>query len=127
MGNKSKDIRSEERLTRLKLENQKLRRQLQKLRKQLQRVDLEEYQNVRDLLESQDREDAVVEEKINRENLINKWLCHQCQEDYLRLIVLNRPDGAVYFRKCATCGHRTKLQKYTENVEGVVDGNIRKN
>jgi hypothetical protein len=106
-------------IQRLKLENQKLKKQISKLRKELSRVDIDRYQHLRDLIESQDREDESFDSKVELENLKRKWECHTCGKDYLRLILVPRLDGTFYFRRCPTCMNKTKMKKYTSGVEGI--------
>lgn len=54
----------------------------------------------------------------SKEDLKKKWQCFSCGEGYLRLIIINRPDGRHYFRSCNCCDKRTKIKRYTEDVEG---------
>lgn len=103
---------------RLKYENSKLKRQIERLRKQLARVDLEEYTNVREALEAQQREDIAFEKQSEKVLIKKRWECHQCARDYLRLVVIDRPDGAFYFRKCPSCDNRTRLKPFTADVKG---------
>jgi len=107
---------------RLKHENQKLKRQLERLRKQLARVDLEVYSNIKEVVEAQQREDIVFEGEIidhkRKDNLKKQWQCHQCNEDYLRLVVIQRPDGAFYFRKCPNCTNKTRMKPFSEKITG---------
>ena len=104
---------------RLKLENQKLKKQISKLRKELSRIDIDRYAHLRDLIESQDREDESFDSKAELEDLKRKWECHTCGKDFLRLILVPRLDGTFYFRRCPTCFNKTKMKKYTSGVEGI--------
>lgn len=122
MGRSHKGSRSDAELTevrRLRLENQKLKKQMGKLRKQLSRIDIDRYSNLKDMLEAQAAEDGDFDVKVELEDLKEKWLCHSCKEDYLRVIIVPRADGLFYIRKCASCSHRTKLKKYTDEVDGI--------
>ena len=105
-------------LQKLKRENQKLKRQINALRKQLDRVDLDHFQNLKEVLDSQDREEQEEAAKEEQQSQQKAWECWNCHQDYLRLTVLERRDGVHYYRKCGTCNHRTKLQKYTDKVGG---------
>jgi hypothetical protein len=119
---KSRRSKSDTELTeirKLKLENQKLKKQMGKLRKQLSRIDIDRYSNLKDIIEAQQAEDSGFDAKIELEDLKEKWMCHACKEDYLRVIIVPRADGLFYIRKCASCSHRTKLKKYTDEVDGV--------
>lgn len=120
MNHKSKDKEHSEN-QKLKHENQKLKRQLERLRKQLARVDLEVYTNIREALEAQEREDLAFEEaekdREKKATLKQQWECHECGMDYLRLVIVQRPDGAFYFRKCPACDNKTRLKPFTEKVQ----------
>ncbi len=58
--------------------------------------------------------------KDSQESLAKKWQCHKCDDGFLRLVIINRHDGKHYFRKCTHCENRTGMQKYTNDVEGIV-------
>jgi len=120
MGRKSKDKDKEySDVQRLRYENQQLKKKLASLRKQIARLDLDRYQNIRDLLEYQDEETKNLNTKSKRQEMLDKWKCYKCEEGHLRLIILGRPDGLYYFRHCTQCENKTKLQKYTDSVEGI--------
>jgi hypothetical protein len=121
MGRSHKGSRGDSELTdvrRLRLENQKLKRQMSKLRKQLSRIDIDRYTNLKEMLEAQAAEDEGFDAKLELEQLKEKWICHECKNDYLRIIIVPRADGLFYIRKCP-CGHRTKMKKYTDEVDGL--------
>jgi len=103
----------------LKQENKKLRRQVRKLRKVISKIDIEQYEFIKDLMESQAKEDSLPARKAEKEQLEKKWECHNCEDGILRIFVFNRKDGCFYLRKCDVCGKRTKMQKFTDHVEGV--------
>lgn len=106
----------------LKYENQKLKRQLERLRKQLSRIDVDKYINIKEVLEAQDREDSIFETEEQERKRIDAvkrdWTCHKCGEDYLRLMIVQRPDGVFYFRLCPICKNRTRLQPFKDSVKG---------
>lgn len=104
---------------RLRYENDKLKKQISKLRKQLSRIDIDRYTNLKEMIEAQAAEDESFDGTMYLEELKHKWMCHECKEDYLRIIIVPRADGLFYIRKCASCNHRTKLKKYTEDVDGI--------
>lgn len=104
---------------RLKLENQKLKKQISSLRKQLSRIDIDRYQSLKDIIEAHDEQDEQFDTTIALDDLKHKWECHKCSRDYLRLVIVPRVDGTFYFRRCPTCMNKTKLKKYTEDVEGI--------
>tara|TARA_B100000902_G_C26972027_1_gene745891 strand:+ start:132 stop:506 length:375 start_codon:yes stop_codon:yes gene_type:complete len=105
-------------IQRLKHDNVALKRQLNRLRKQIARVNLDRFENVRDALEADHREDEQETKLAKQRRLIERWQCFHCGEDYLRLLVINRPDGEFYFRKCPNCDHRTRMQRFDKGVEG---------
>lgn len=113
--------KEQDELQRLRRENEKLKRTTQSLRKQLDRIDIDEYQNLKEIMESQDRFESKVEQDKNLKNLKQKWLCNTCGKDHLRLVLIPRMDGLFYTRRCKTCNYKTKLKKYSENVEGIED------
>jgi hypothetical protein len=104
---------------RLKLENQKLRKQISSLRKQLNRIDIDRYQSLKDIIEAHEEEDAGFAGQLALADLKKQWECHGCKTDFLRLVVVPRIDGMFYFRRCPTCKNKTKLKKYTDEVEGI--------
>ena len=57
---KKKDLTE---IQRLKAENARLKRQMTRLRKELTRVSNDQFENVREALEVQDREDAAVQQR----------------------------------------------------------------
>jgi len=128
MGRSHRGSHSDAELTtirRLKLENQKLKKQMSKLRKQLSRIDIDRYSNLKDILEEQAAEDENFDVKIELEDLKEKWICHGCKEDYLCVIMVPRADGLFYMRRCASCFHKTKLKRYTDEVDGIgTDGQL---
>jgi hypothetical protein len=105
-------------IRRLRLENQKMRKQISALRKQLSRIDIDRYQHLKDMIEEHEQQDDQFDSKVALAELKKKWECHECKQDYLKLIIVPRADATFYFRKCS-CGHRTKLKKYTQEVEGI--------
>jgi len=104
---------------RLKHDNKILKKRITSLRKQIARIDLDRYHNIRDLLSKYKAEDKEKLLEKEEEKIRNKWKCHSCTTDYLRLIIITRRDGMYYYRKCGNCDNRTKLQKYHEKIEGV--------
>jgi len=104
----------------LKRENRELKRQLKGLRKSLDRLD---YEHLNELIESHENSEAKLNEKIEytskRERNETNWSCFDCQKGILRLIIIQKPNESIYFRRCDHCGKRTKTQHYTDKVEGV--------
>lgn len=106
-------------IQRLRYENDKLKKQISKLRKQLSRIDIDRYSNLKEMLEAHAAEDNTFDAKVHLEELKRKWICHKCKEDHLRVIVVPRADGVFYFRRCPSCSNKTKLQKYTDDINGI--------
>lgn len=122
MGRSRRNSRSDgefSQIQRLRHENEKLKKQISKLRKQLSRINIDEYANLKEMIEAHSAEDENFDKKLHLEELKHKWTCHECKEDYLRIIIVPRADGLFYIRKCPSCNHRTKLKKYTEDVNGI--------
>ena len=120
--NRSRAVRAPKKelseIQKLKTENAALKRQLTRLRKQIARHDMERYENIREAMEIQKKEDQVHSEMEKQKKLIEKWQCFECGTDYLRLLVIERPDGHFYFRRCPTCDNRTKMKPLKKKVEG---------
>lgn len=102
-------------LQRLKHENKMLKRQISRLRKQLERVDLEQYQNLREIEEKNKKE----EREFTLKTLEEQWKCYTCGDGVMRLKLWNRRDGLKYQRICDSCGNRTKVKPYKDGVKGV--------
>jgi len=110
-------------LDKLKHENKKLKTEVKRLRKELDKNRVH-YDGIKDLLEQQAAEEIQVSTKESKEALLKRWKCHQCEFGIMKLIVIPRLDGPRYFRKCTECANKTKLKKYTEDVEGITDEKI---
>lgn len=108
-------------LQKLKHENQKLKKQNTSLRKQLQRVDIDRYENLRDLIHKHYEEDSQDEISAENKKLMMQWECHKCREGFLKLFTISRRDGVFYYRKCTECSNRTPTKPYTSNVIGIKD------
>jgi predicted RNase H-like nuclease (RuvC/YqgF family) len=106
---------------RLRNENKKLKHQISQLRKQMSRIDVDRFQNLKEVIEAQERQDRVEQQEAEDKALAQKWECWECKQGTLRLTVLERLDGVFYYRKCDTqgCRKRTKLQRYNKDVEGL--------
>lgn len=104
---------------RLKYENQKLKKQISKLRKELSKIDIDRYSHLKDIIEAQDIETAGFDKDHELRQLKDKWLCHSCKQDHLRIVLIPRVDGVFYLRKCGSCSNRTKMKKYNEGVDGL--------
>lgn len=124
MGKSRIDGRGNTREQRLYHENEKLKKQLAQLRKQLARVDLDRYSNVRDIVhkhyQQEDAERHALKEAESLEQLKREWQCNKCEIGHLEILLLNKMNDLHYYRICCNCTHRTKLQRYTKDVRGIV-------
>ena len=121
MGRRKYGDREYDSLDKLKHENKRLKRQISALRKQVARIDINRYENLKDLLQKHDQEDVSEQVVKEQERLKKKWECHSCKQGTLKLKIFERRDGIFYFRKCDSCDNRTKTKKHDESVEGVKD------
>lgn len=104
---------------RLKREVQMLRKQISSLRKQLSRIDVDRYQNVCELLQAHDRQEEEAQNINKLEDLRKKWECFECEGGFLKLVLITKVGEPFYFRRCSNCGKKTRLKKYTDDVEGI--------
>ncbi len=104
-------------IDRLKRENAKLKEQISKLRKQLSRIDVDRYQNLKELVDRFEQAEVAEQKQSHKEEIKKLWECFECRQDYLRMVTFERRDGVMYYRKCNSCGHRTKLQKLTKDTK----------
>lgn len=101
--------KEQDQLKKLKVENKQLKREVSSLRKQLNQKEIQEFY-----------EDVQTFEQVDEDVELNKlWECFQCERDVIRLVIIDRNDGTFYFRRCQSCGNKTKLQKYNPDVEGI--------
>jgi len=105
-------------LQKVRRENKRLKEQISQLRKQISRIDVDRFQNLKDLLDAQDRKEQQEAALEKNKALSEQWKCWHCESGILRLVVLERRDGVFYNRVCDNCKHRTKLQKYHDKVKG---------
>jgi hypothetical protein len=110
--------KEEAQIDKLRQENRKLKHQISQLRKQLDRIDVDRYQNLKQIVEKQAKEDAEAESTVHHERSMRDWKCRECTDGVLRISIIQRLDGVFYYRSCTHCPNRTKLQKYTEDVKG---------
>lgn len=90
----------------------------------MKRIDYTRFQNLRELVDKQQKEEVQERKGQSLEKLKKKWNCHSCGKDYLRLMIYDHPiKGICYYRKCVTpsCGHRTAMKPYTKEVEGITE------
>ena len=106
-------------LQKLKTENKMLKRQLARIRKQLERVDLEHYENVKEIVDKHEKEYQEVQFQEETEQLEKRWKCFECVDGVMRLKILTRRDGLKYYRMCDCCSNRTKAKPYNKRIQGV--------
>lgn len=114
----SKEISREQKLSH---ENKRLKRDLAQLRKQVARLDLDRYENAKELIEEHYVDNAQEGQDI-LENLKKAWACNKCSDGFLEIFTYNKTDQTWYFRRCSNspgCGNRTESKKYTPDVKGI--------
>lgn len=114
----AKEFTREQKLTK---ENRQLKQEVAQLRKQLARLDLDRYDTVREMVEEHRAQESLPEFGTDfLENLKKTWLCDDCRNGYLEIILYTRLDSTYYYRCCNNCTNRTKGQKYTPEVKGII-------
>ncbi len=119
----SKNTRAEKEYTReqkLVNENKQLKRELAKLRKMLARIDLDRYSTIKDMLQEHEMKDKLDKTEPLLSSLKEEWKCHDCLEGYLEIVIFSKVGDLWYFRACNSCQKRTKSQKYTPEVRGLI-------
>lgn len=101
-------------------ENKQLKKQVASLRKELARIDLDRYSSVKEMIEEHYQEDRAEEGQNILDRLKKEWACRECTEGQLEIILYNKLDSTWYFRKCNCCPNRTKSQRYTPDVKGIL-------
>lgn len=101
-------------------ENKRLKREVAQLRKQLARLDLDRYDSIKEMIEEHGHENTAQTGQELLENLKKTWTCNDCRNGHLEIILYNKIDSTWYYRKCSNCPHRTKSQKYTPEVKGII-------
>jgi hypothetical protein len=125
MGKSRTDKNGYTREQKLTKENQQLKRTISSLKKQLARIDLDRYEQVREIIEEHYSKDRKDEGQAILDNLKDQWKCHEagCQ-GHLRITLFNKVNQVHYFRKCSSpnCPNRTKSQKYDpKSVKGILN------
>jgi hypothetical protein len=114
----SKEFSREQKLVH---ENRKLKQENARLRKSLARIDLDRYDTIREMLsEHEDKVENVQNNSNVIESLKKTWTCKECHEGHLEIILYNKIESTWYYRKCSNCPHRTKSQKYSPEVKGLI-------
>jgi hypothetical protein len=122
-----KSKRSDREFTREKKlinENRILKRQVASLRKQLARLDLDRYDNIKETIEQHYQEDRAQEGQDFLEKIKSEWKCHEAGCDgFLEIFTYTKVGNTWYYRICSsapTCKNRTKAQKYSPSVRGIM-------
>jgi len=121
MGKSKRGDREYTREQRLQKENKILKRQLARLRNLLDRANLaaEDASHLRRLIKLQNDEDQAASASLAEAD--KQWACREMDcVGRLRLVILPRRDGTVYWRKCdgPGCRNRTKAQRFKPGVIG---------
>lgn len=121
MGKSKRGEREFTREQKLVQENRILKRQVAALRKQLARVDLDRYTNLKETIDKHYQEDNAQEGRDILEKIKKEWACQQPScEGYLEIFLFTKIDSTWYYRKCNCCTNRTKAQKYSPDVKGIM-------
>lgn len=115
--NKRRSGREHDQLQTLKNENRALKRQIASLRKQLARTDIDQYENLKSLVEKEKRVKTKKNVITDLEKEAKRWECWECKAGVLFRIPVFRRDGEFYFRMCNNCKNRTRLKKATKAKE----------
>lgn len=121
MGKNTRGDKEYSRLQEALHENRKLKRENANLRKSLSKLDLDRHSYVRDIVEEHyAREDSETTTMQMLDKLKSQWLCRECHEGHLEITVYTKAGETWYFRQCNNCKYRTKSQKYTPGVKGLI-------
>ena len=113
----SKEFTREQKLIQ---ENKRLKRALAKLSKEFARLDLDRGAMVSQMIAEayQDGQEEAGQDVINM--LKKRWSCKECESGHLEIIIFNKISESHYYRKCTACPNRTKSQKYSPQVAGII-------
>ncbi len=121
MGKNTRGSREFTREQRLSKENKQLKQELGRLKKQFARLDLDRFDSVKEMLEEHNSEDAPQTGTQLLESLKQKWLCNDCRQSHLEIVIFTKMGQPHYFRKCTNCPNRTKSQCYdSSKVTGIM-------
>lgn len=101
-------------LEKLKHENKKLKKEVTSLRKVIDRMDIERYENLRELVDQQREEEKRKRKERAKEK---ERQCYQCGKGHMQLHIFDRLDGVFYYRACTLCENRTRMKKYHKDVK----------
>lgn len=124
MGKSKRGERELTREQRLIHENRQLKRHISSLRKELARVDLDRFDNLKQTIEQHYQEDSALEGQNILEKVKQEWKCREPEcSGFLEIFTYNKVGSTWYYRICSCapqCKNRTKAQKYTPDVKGVL-------
>jgi len=125
MGKNTRGNKEFTREQRLVKENKQLKQQVSQLRKQLARLDLDRFDSVKEMLDEFNSEDLPQTGTEFLETLKKKWECNDCRQGFLEIVIFSKIGQPHYFRSCSNegCNNRTKSQKYSPQVSGIVRKN----
>jgi len=103
-------------------QNRQLKQEVSKLRKQLAKIDLDRYSTIKEMVEEHRMENKIENTKTLLESMKETWKCNECDSGYLEIVIFNKVGSPWYYRCCSSCSKRTKSQKYTPEVKGIVHG-----
>ena len=121
MGKSRRGAKEFNREQRLIHENKKLKREISRLQKLLSRLDVDRSDRIMKIVEdyyNTEESEQRAEEALSK--IKNEWKCDDCGIGYLEIIQYDRAGDTYYFRKCNNCPKRTKGQKYTPEVKGIL-------
>jgi hypothetical protein len=121
MGRNTRGDKEYSRLQEVLHENRKLKKEISSLRKQLGRLDLDRHSYVREIVDEHlTKQDQEISTKQMLNSLKNEWACRECGNGYLEIYLYTRRDGTFYVRQCNNCAHRTRSQRHTPEVRGII-------
>lgn len=121
MGKARRSDKEYSREQKLAHENQALKRHVSSLRKQLARLDLDRYSQLKETIEQYYQEDRHQEGQDILDKARQEWACREANcLGFLEIIVFTKMGEPWYYRACNCCFHRTKSQKHTKDVKGII-------
>lgn len=125
MGKSKRSDKEFSKFQELAKENQGLKRQIAALHKQLSRLDLDRYSQVKDIIQEHYHKENKEDGKNLLERLKEEWKCNNCHSGFLEIVIFAKINEDWYFRKCNNCTKRTKSQKYSSNVKGIIKQSLK--
>lgn len=122
MGKYKRSDRDYSREKQLSYENNNLKKEVARLRKQLARLNADSIDELKGTLESHSIDREPKNPKEIADKLKEDWHCTGTPgcEGYLEIIKFNKIDKEHYFRQCNSCRYRTRSQKWTDSVVGII-------